>query len=241
MITRYGAFILAAQLTFGLSASAQDHLEPEEGILNQRESQLEYAKRLREVLLKDAAGYHLARMVCLPAFEAEWIVTVVRENGQDLDAPHSYYVEYVGAGKKLSPPTESQGIGVKKSRATLDPETAESLNKTWRRMLRRTRYPSEPRLGADGVSYHFSRFVPLVDRGQPEALAGWEQGTIWTPDGESVCGELVGIGERLKEYAQAKPEDRNRIRSEIRARVDKLRTELDRRGRVEEANDRVGS
>ena len=99
MTTRYGTIILAAQLTFGLAASAQEHLEPEEGILNQRESRLDYAMRLREVLLKDAANHHLARMVCLPAFEPEWIVTLVREDGQDPDAPHSYFVEYVGAEK----------------------------------------------------------------------------------------------------------------------------------------------
>jgi hypothetical protein len=239
MITRYGTLILAAQLTFCLSASAQDHLEPEEGILNQPEWQWDYAKRLRDVLLKDAASYHLARMVCLPAFEPEWVVTVVREDGEDFDAPHSYYVECVGAEKKLFRQRDAESLTVKKSRAPLDRETAESLNKTWRRMLRRTRYPGNSGLGADGVSYHFSRYVPLIDRGQNDPLAGWERGMIWSPDEESLCGELVAIGERLKEYAQAKPEDRDKIRSEIRAKADKLGTKLDRRGRNGEA-DRPG-
>src|SRR5947209_8520661 len=97
MIARYGTLVLAAQLAFCLSASAQEHLEPEEVILNKPEWEWKYAKRLREVLLKDAAHYHLARVVCLPAFEPEWVVTVVRKDGEDFDAPHSYFVEYVGA------------------------------------------------------------------------------------------------------------------------------------------------
>jgi hypothetical protein len=231
MTARTATLVLVAQLTLCLTASAQDHLEPEQAILNEPEWQWSYAQRLREVLLKDAARYHLARMVCLPAFEPEWVVTVVREEAEDPDAPHSYYVEYVGAEKKLFPPKKSQGVTAKKSRAPLDRETAESLNKTWRRMLRATRYPKEPRLGADGVSYHFSRFLPLIDRGsQSDPLAGWEQGKIWSPDEDSLCDELVAIGERLKAYATARPEDREKVRQEIRERTSKLGARLDRAG-----------
>jgi len=181
MTARYATLVLVTQFTLCLIASAQDHLEPEQGILNQPEWQWSYAQRLRQVLLKDAADYHLARMVCLPAFEPEWVVTVVRQEAEDLDAPHSYYVEYVGTEKKLFRPKDSQGVTVKKSRAPLDRDTAESLNKTWRRMLRTTRYPKKHRLGADGVSYHFSRFLPLADRGRSDPLAGWEEGTIGHP------------------------------------------------------------
>jgi hypothetical protein len=230
MPARLATLVLATQFTLCLTASAQDHLEPERGILNQAEWQWNYSLKLREVLLKDAGGYHLARMVCLPAFEPEWVVTVVRQDGEDRDAPQTYFVEYVAAEKKLFPPNEAQGVKAKKSRAPLDRETAESLNKTWRRMLRMTRYPKEPRLGADGVDYHFSRYVPLVDRGQSDPLAGWEHGTIWTPDEESTCGELVAIGERLKAYATAQPEDRAKVSREIRERADKLASRLDREG-----------
>ena len=102
-----------------------------------------------------------------------------------------------------SPPKESQGVVAKKARVPIDGETAESLNQVWRRMLRRTRYPKEPGVGADGVDYHFSRFLPLIDCGRPDPLGGWEEGTIWSPNEESPCGELVAIVERLKSYAQA--------------------------------------
>ncbi len=233
MNARYAVVVLAMQLIPGPSTSAQDHLAPEAGILNTPSFHWDYSKRLRDVLLKDAASYHLARMVCLPSFETEWVVTVVREDGADLDDPRTYFVEYVGAESKLFRTEDSQDIKVRKARAAIDPDTAEFLNTTWRRMLRRTRYPKEPRLGADGVSYHFSRFVPLIDRGRNDPRAGWEQGTIWSPDEDSLCGELVAIGEGLKDYALAQQEDRQKLGSVIREKTIRLSVKLDGPGRGE--------
>jgi hypothetical protein len=214
--------VLAAHLSHCWHASAQDRLVPESGGLNMSRDRWEDQQTVREMLYKDASLLHLARMVCLPAFEPYWMVTVVREDGEDLDAPHTYYVEYVGQERKLD-------SLAKKARAPLDAETAEALNKTWRRMLRRTRYPAEPRIGADGVDYHFSRFLPLIDRGRPDPLAGWEEGTIWSPDDDSPCGAIVTLGERLKAYVQARPEDRDKVRAEIRAKVATLAARIDRR------------
>jgi hypothetical protein len=228
MTARYATLILAAQFTSYLSASAQDHLEPERGMLNQSRIQWDYGQRLREVLMKDASLYHLARMVCLPAFEEEWVVTVVREDPKDLDGPHTYYVECIAAERKLFPPKTSQGVMARKARASIDGETAESLNQVWRRMLQTPRYPTEAGVGADGAQYHFSRFLPLIDCGRPDPLGGWEEGTIWSPDEESSCGQLVAIGERLKSYARAPQADRERVRREIRESVAKLGAALER-------------
>jgi hypothetical protein len=230
MIARYAALILASPFLLGLSARAQDHLEPEQGTLNQREFLRNYDQRLREVLLKDPGDWHVARMVCLPSFQPEWVVTVVREKTPDDDAPRTYHVEYVVADRKLFPPKDSEGVGAKTSRAPIDRETAEAVNRIWRRMLRMTRYPDEPGLGADGTDYHFSRFLPLVNDGRPDPPGGWEQGTIWSPDEDSPCGRLVAIGERLRDYATAKPEDRAKLGREIREMAASLQAMLDRAG-----------
>jgi hypothetical protein len=228
MILRYAVAIVAMLLIHEPSAMiAQDHLEPEAGVLSPG-SDLDYAKRLRDVLMEDAAKSHLARMVCLPSFDPEWMVTVVREKGERFNAPHTYFVEYVVAETKLYRAENAQDLKVKRVRAPLDLDTAEFLNKTWRRMLRRTRYPKEKRLGADGVSYHFSRSVPMIDGGREDRLAGWEHGTIWTPDEGSLCGELVAIGEKLKDYALAQPEDRQKLGSAIRDKSIRLTVKLDR-------------
>src|SRR5947209_8732059 len=104
MLRRCAVVVLAMQLALGLSASAQDHLEPEEGLLAADDLHWNYAKRIRDVLLKDAASDYQARMVCLPSFEPEWVVTVVREDGPRRDDPGHYFVEYVAVDKQLWPP-----------------------------------------------------------------------------------------------------------------------------------------
>jgi len=174
------------------------------GILNRQQWELDYARRLREIILKDASMYHVARMVCLPSFRAEWVVSVVRKDGKDLDAPPSFEVELVQSDRKLYPPEKSDGATVQRWRAALDREDAELLNKTWRAMLRTTRYPAEMGGGADGITYEFSRFVPLSEPGADDPPGGWEEGQIWSPDDASPCGRLVAIGECLKSYAMAR-------------------------------------
>ena len=79
MTARHTTLFLAAQFTLCLTASAQDHLEPERGMLNQSRIGRDYGQRLRQVLMKDASLYHLGCLVCLPSFEEERMVTLVRE------------------------------------------------------------------------------------------------------------------------------------------------------------------
>ena len=229
---------LLMELMLCCPTKAQDHLEPESNLLSAPNAGLDTAIRIHQTLLKDAEMYHLGRMVCLPAFEPEWVVTITRDQPEARDTPHSYFVEYVGAEKQLFPPEGvPRGDGkVKRSRAPLDPETAESLNKTWRRMLRMTRYPKkpkEPEIGDDGKHYHYSRFVPWFDRGVYDPLAGWEQGQVVAPKENSLTGELVAVGEELKKYALAKPDNREKVRSEIRMKLKSLTAKLDRLGQNE--------
>jgi hypothetical protein len=213
---------LAALLVPWLPSRAQSHLEPLPGILNRQQWELGYAQRLRDVLLKDASMYHVARMVCQPSFRPEWVVSVVRKEDKDPDAPPSYEVELVQSDRPLFPPEKSKGAKAKRWRAVLDREAAESLNKTWRAMLRTTRYPDEMGGGKDGVTYEFSRFVPRSESGPDDPPGGWEEGQTWSPDEDSPCGLLVAVGESLKSYTMARPEDRPKHRSELRDRLARL-------------------
>jgi hypothetical protein len=228
MNSRLTILLLAILSTQALPTSAQDHLVPETGILNFPDWHWQYTQKIRDVLLKDAGTYYLARMVCLPSFDPEWTVTVIREDKDD-DCERRYFVEFVGAKKNLFAQKNPGGIEVKKSRVPLDRDTAEDLNKIWRHMLHATRYPKEPRIGADGATYHFSRFVALYDQGQADPLAGFENGMVWTPEPRSMTGRLVRIGEELKKYALANADDRDVIRTVLRRRISRLQADLDRR------------
>ena len=52
-------------------------------------------KKLRKVLLKDAAVHHQARMICCPSFDPEWAITLTREGETELfpGNQRDYFVE----------------------------------------------------------------------------------------------------------------------------------------------------
>jgi hypothetical protein len=231
MKTLRAIVILILFVTYGVGARAQDHLEPEEGSLSERDWHRDYVNKLSQVLLKDAPDYYVARMVCLPSFEPEWVVTIDREceGGFEDDHPHSYFVECAKAKKQIWNQKSIEKIEVSRVKAPLDRKTAEAVFEVWRRMLHATRYPPEGAgLGTDGEVYHFSRQLPLFDKGRPDPRAGFEHGKIWSPDEDSPTGELVAIGEILKKYALARPEDRDKIQAEIRNKAEQLKAKLDR-------------
>jgi hypothetical protein len=208
--------ILVAAVAAG-PASAQDHLEPERGTVNDSLASLDYAARLHTALFKDAAYHYRARVICEPAFRPRWAVTLVCEAG---DRPE-YFVEYAGLENRKDGEFRAQ-----KSRVPLDREAAEAVQEVWLRMLRAVHYPDAPRAGADGVTYHFSRFVPrgLAD---PLAPGGWEAGQVWTPDPTSTTGRLASIGEAMREYAMAAREQRAGVRDRILKQAIALKSELD--------------
>lgn len=212
------AAILSA---FPSAAPAQDRLEPEDGKFNMADSDWDYTKKIREVLLKSDPSSHAARMICLPSNEPEWLVSVVQEDPDERgnDDKAAYFIEYAGAEKSLWLAEEKyRDVKVKKARADLDRQTAEAVRDVWRRMLVAVRYPDKSRNGEDGVDFHFSG----LGGGQ------FREGQIWSPETTSSTGELVAIGYALREFALARPEECDEIRKAIRTKADRLRDKLDR-------------
>ena len=83
------------------NATAQDHLVPEIGSLN--DFGLDYAKSLRDVLLKGAAHhYRVGSVICLRFGEAAWVVSITSEG----DDPSVYFVDMpfsrVAAGLRIA-------------------------------------------------------------------------------------------------------------------------------------------
>jgi hypothetical protein len=202
--------------------SAQDHLKPERGSLNESNGNLEYAKVLRNTLLKDAATFYQARVICRPSFKPEWVVTLLYEDGGD--APGFFVESAVFEARDGVPITEAK---VKKARAGLDRETAESVQQVWLRMLRQVRYSNRPvGGGADGVTYYFSRAVPFTDD-DLKMPSGRETGWIWTPEPRSLTGQMARLGIALKEYTIAPAGEQLKLQENIRAVARGLLDKLD--------------
>jgi hypothetical protein len=211
----FGTLVIAVA---ACNASAQDHLEPERGSVNDSLTSLDYATRLQKALFKDAAYHYRARVICEPAFRPRWAVTLVCEAGHRPE----YFVEYAVLEDRKDGEFRAQ-----KPRVALDRGAAEAVQEVWLRMLRAARYPDVPRAGADGATYHFSRFVPL-GLAEPLAPGGWEAGQIWTPDPTSTTGRLASIGMAMREYAMAAQEHRAGVRDRILKQAIALKSELDK-------------
>jgi hypothetical protein len=215
---------------------AQDHLVPEAGILNAADYRWSYSKKLRTVLLREATPYFTARLVCIPSFDPEWMVTVIREceEGQYApDHPHTYFVEYTGAEKSLWYAKKFRKVNVKRVRANFDRETAEAVAEVWRRMLRDVRYPEASEIGRveDATTMHFSRAVPVQHQGSIDRHAGFEEGYLTTPTVPPrgpMTRELIAIGEALRTYALSEAEEREKLLPKIRAQADQLLAKLDK-------------
>jgi hypothetical protein len=223
-------------LAGGPTLEAQDHLLPESGILQSAAYQRNYARKLRIVLLKHAAEYYTARLVCTPSFEPEWVVTVVRTCDQGNyapDHPHTYSVVCVAAKENLWYAKKFQEVKVRRRRVPLDRDTAETVAEVWRRMLVATHYPEKPPEGfvTDTTRLHFSRAVPWLHQGRFDPHAGFEQGYLEDPPVDErghLTGQFIALGKDLKKYALAKPGDREKARQKVRARAEQLKSSLDR-------------
>ena len=194
---------------------------PERGSLNDDVSGLNYAKSLRETLLKDSAFYYRARVICTPSGEPAWAITLTEEGEDD---HRSYFIEYaVFEGGRA---VRIEDAPVRRVKAPITLDAAEAVQRVWMRMLREVRYPEKAVGGqADGATYHFSRFVPLTSS-DPGAPSGWEAGTIWSPRPTSFPGRLVSLGEAMRGYALARAEERGASQDRIFKQAVGLEAEL---------------
>ncbi len=227
-------FLLITFGPIGVLASAQDHLEPETGIFTPYEWQTVYAQNIREVLLKNAKPNHQARMICCPSFAPEWVVTVSRQGEGEMftQGTRSYFVEYVVANKQIwNDKKKTVKPGVKRTKVSLDRETAETVSQVWGQMLMGVRHPEDRGRSEDGVTFHFTRAAGWI-KGGPRSGGG--EGKAWMPAEDAFMGppgELAAIGVALKEYANAKPDEREKMASKIRAQAMRL---MDKLGQVKE-------
>lgn len=217
--------MLPIALIVGLTchACAQDHLVPESGSLNERPAALEYAKRLRAAMFENSSHYR-ARVICEPALQSAWAVTLVCE---EKGGRPEYFVEYV-----VLVDDEDMKDGefrAKKGRVRLDGQTAEAVQEVWFRMLRSVRYledTAHTRVIADGVTYHFSRFVPPGDARVP---TGFETGQVFSPEPNSTTRRLASLGDAMRDYALASQANRANLRERILKLASSLKSELDQK------------
>ncbi|WP_435005382.1 hypothetical protein P12x_003270 [Tundrisphaera lichenicola] len=203
-------------------ALAQDHLEPEVGIMYADKTSYEYCQNLNELFFSKSPSDYLARMFCRPGFgKPQWCVTVYKDKKQNC------VVEFIVAEKSIDHKKDSLSIKVKRESQPIDLETAQIVQVVFRQMLRGVRYSDQEKQAGDGDEFNFSRNVlgwDGFDQKLGEPPLGSEQGLIYDPEVGSLTEKLVKIGDELKRFATtaSNNEARNTIRAEIRRQAKEL-------------------
>lgn len=211
------AVLLACVLAAGCRSAderawiaAQRYLEPEPGILAGGDSS--YESKLVALFSKGYESDVVFRMVCIPAFEPEWLVGL-RQTGETFRAFVLRPDNQVWKTERR-PLEERAPIHVTETSADIDAQTGKLLADLWSGMLLSARHPPWSHSGLDGVSYYFSMFIPGH---------GTASGTIWSPAPDSRTGLLAALGRSLAEYVDVPPERKADALAEIQQTAERLR------------------
>jgi hypothetical protein len=192
---------------------AQDHLEPEEGSLAEYDFEFEFYLNIKKYLVRDTDSKYAARMICLPSFSPEWVITL-------REAPDrgEWSLELNVAEEQFWTAKHHDRIRITKKTLPIDKTIAEKISRVWLAMLRSVRYPSASGDDAvDGVEYHFSRSMPPT---------GVLAGQIWSasedPPQSSLTERLIHIGNNMRQYVECSQERRQSTASLLAKQLDEL-------------------
>lgn len=163
-----------------------DHLEPVDLYFNLHESDLEYAKNMREILFEKLEDNPEIRILVLPSFQPEYVLDIVEEKDPEEK------VLYLNMAKDYIYHAESEEdlekISLYKFRVQIDEESFNLIYKLIQTAIYQVRYnkPERSLIRADGTNYYFSIYDD-----------GLKSGTVWSPSEESKMGRLVDVSQHL--------------------------------------------
>lgn len=157
---------------------------------------------------------HIWKTELIPMYESGQITEIVQEeSGKAVSRIATNQI----AELKKEVPQDFRKIGVIEKSEPINAETAQLLTDVWSRMLLSARHPKQANLGCDGVTYHFSMWVPEH---------GVASGKIWTPEATTRTGMLSSLGELIAAYVDAPSEKKKEILKEINRTAQTLRKKL---------------
>jgi hypothetical protein len=155
-----------------------------------------YAKLTAALLDGDKENrWGLLSAVCLPSFQAEWALQLLRDSGKNNSLLLSVAESRIWR-------SGSADVPVRRMQTEVSPELAALLQDAWHKMLLRVRHPEVGTAGLDGVRYHFS-FRRMA-------------GQTWSPRERTAPGRLVSLSHLLYQFVEEE-NGRDRIEDEIRA------------------------
>ena len=200
-------------------ASGQDHLTPEPGIFGDEH---DYFVKVREVFAEVYLTKVILQVVVLPSFQPEEIAGIrktdagfeafVAKPSSIIWETYTIYEEETEeqrqadregkdfpldpnselAKMKRQSPSDFRKITIHTDARPISVPVKERIERAWQKMLLAARHPKTPRLGLDGVEFHFSMFI--IEHGIVTA-------EVWSPD-RGKARAFTELAEALIEFAR---------------------------------------
>jgi hypothetical protein len=183
-------------------ANAQDHLEPEPGVLSDKD---EYYAKVREIFAP-AYGSDIVLRIVIAASSIPEQVAGIRKTADRYEAFvvvsesavwDTYFMVNAHPGGevlqqlKRRAPSEYRQIRIHFYSAPIPAETVQRLVQIWHKMLLDARKPTDGSIGLDGTTYRFDL----------STLEG-KSAEVWSPKKGTKTLALVNIGIALSKYAK---------------------------------------
>ncbi len=181
--------------------SQSDRLLPIGDFFNIYEHERDYYPHIYNHLIKGLAWTPVARIVVLPSFSAEHVISIEpTENEIDFHLVYKTCKENIWYSKdRTKIKTETHEIALDSSFAIL-------MGKVFTKATTEVKYPTEPQWGLDGVTYIMSAFVKNH---------GMQTGETWSPVEGTRMRKLVDTSHKLISLTTAARADKEKLKRAI--------------------------
>jgi hypothetical protein len=166
----------------GITAFAQDHLEPADNIFSILNYELIYYSKVREKLFSGLSDLPETRFLLMPSFSGEKILDIEKS-----EKDGTYQLILQECESSIWYAEKKDAIKVIKTNKKITKASAQLVHTLY---LKATSlgYPKENLLGNDGTNYYFMA-----------RDFGLKSGTVWSPSKNSNIAELVSISNDIME------------------------------------------
>lgn len=209
---KVSTLIFLTLLSLRVFGQTEDHLLPTENFFSLYKHEIEYYPYISKHLLKDLSDSPLARMITLPSFSPENVVSV---ESVDKDEK-TFKVIFITGKESIWYKTNKNTLETTRYEETIDTSLVTIIKKVFKKATSQVRYMSDDSWagGLDGVTYIFSAFA--VGQGN-------RSGQVWSPDQGTKMNELVEFGDAMIQLAKSDNDnDRLKFKKEIKAKGERL-------------------
>ncbi|MEM6524696.1 MAG: hypothetical protein AAF693_12915 [Bacteroidota bacterium] len=157
-----------------------DFLEPVDSYFNLRDHEFDYYQNIKSLLLVNLSESPLARMIVLPSFEREYVISIDEKD-------NVYSLNFVIASSSIWHTQKSETISPISTSKIIPCELAEKIQQLFELSINNARYVKGGGAGVDGTTYFFSTTTKGFTRTAQK----------WSPYEGTKIFELIELAESM--------------------------------------------